>query len=106
MVDICLNCTLPICDESLPGCAFVQIRRPYRRGPGRRSSAAGVRANSRLHSPRPSRPVPQPRPDLRTPKRDRRDYWREYKRRRKANPAMSYTDAQIKRDLLAIMLKI
>ena len=23
----CLNCTLPICDETLPECAFVQIRR-------------------------------------------------------------------------------
>lgn len=30
MSDVCLKCTLPICDESLPGCAFVQIRRQER----------------------------------------------------------------------------
>ena len=28
--DVCLKCTLPICDETLPGCAFVQIRRQER----------------------------------------------------------------------------
>jgi hypothetical protein len=25
MTDVCLSCTLPICDETLPECAFVQI---------------------------------------------------------------------------------
>lgn len=30
MSDPCLQCTLPICDETLPGCAFVQIRRSER----------------------------------------------------------------------------
>jgi len=85
MIENCLNCSLPICDESLPGCAFVQIRRDA-------YPAFAVR------------PATKPRTDDEGP--GRRRYFREYKRRRKVNPAVSYTDAQLKRDLLKIILKI
>ena len=38
-VEACLGCTLPICDDTLPECAFVQITREPKREANRRWKA-------------------------------------------------------------------
>lgn len=85
MTDVCLSCTLPICDETLPECAFVQItgrksklpemqsiynRRSYKKHAERRRAAkkAYVEANKDA--------VKETQARYRA-KTDRREYFRE-----------------------------
>lgn len=97
MISDCLNCTLPICDERDPDCAYTLRHGPVQWSQRRIDGIA----------PRRSLPVViQPRLALRTPKRNRRDYWREYKRRRKVDPAIEITDEDIRRAVLELLLAI